>query len=114
MPVEEQVVVIYAATNGFVDRITIDKVERFLSELVDRVRATEPELLKQIGSGDWGDSTQAQVHAAVEQFAADFGYDLDEEGRPFVEGAEEPRRDESPATTAEPSVEEKEGAASVQ
>src|SRR6202451_4515536 len=30
MPVEEQVVQIFAATNGHVDRITIDKVERFL------------------------------------------------------------------------------------
>jgi F-type H+-transporting ATPase subunit alpha len=45
MPVEEQVVQIYAATNGYVDRIAIDKVERFLSELIERVRGTDPDLL---------------------------------------------------------------------
>jgi hypothetical protein len=61
MPVEEQVVQIYAATNGYVDRITIDKVERFLSELIERVRGTDPDLLQQIGGGDWGEQTQARV-----------------------------------------------------
>ena len=28
MPVEDQVVQIYAATNGYLDRIVVDKVER--------------------------------------------------------------------------------------
>ena len=55
MPVEEQVVQIYAATNGYVDRITVDKVERFLSELIERVRGSDPELLEQIGGGDWSE-----------------------------------------------------------
>jgi F-type H+-transporting ATPase subunit alpha len=111
MPVEEQVVQIYAATNGYVDRITIDKVERFLSELIERVRGSDPDLLRQIGSGDWSEPTQARVGAAVDQFAKDFGFDLDEEGHPLVEGADEPRR-ASPAAD-QPSAEEKEEAALV-
>ena len=45
MPVEEQVVQIYAATNGYLDRITIDKVERFLAELIERVHGSDAELL---------------------------------------------------------------------
>ena len=113
MPVEEQVVQIYAATNGYVDRITIDKVERFLSELIDRVRGTDADLLRQIGGGDWSDQTQARVDAAVEQFARDFGFDLDEEGRPLVEGAEEPRR-AGQAEAATQQAEDKEAAALVQ
>ena len=114
MPVEEQVVQIYAATNGYVDRITIDKVERFLSELIERVRGTDPDLLQQIGGGDWGEQTQARVDAAVEQFAKDFGFDLDEEGHPLVEGAEEPRRASPTGATTEQSGEEKEEVASLQ
>jgi F-type H+-transporting ATPase subunit alpha len=114
MPVEEQVVQIYAATNGYVDRITIDKVERFLSELMDRVRAGDPDLLRQIGGGDWGEPTQARVLAAVEQFAQDFGFDLDEEGRPLIEGAEEPRRAGQPPAATGQSAEQKEDAALVQ
>src|SRR5437899_152273 len=39
MPVEDQVVQIYAATSGYLDRITVDRVERFLSDLTDTVRA---------------------------------------------------------------------------
>ncbi len=114
MPVEEQVVQIYAATNGYVDRITIDKVERFLSELIERVRASDTDLLQQIGGGDWSEQIQARVLAAVEQFAKDFGFDLDEEGRPLVEGAEEPRRASPAAAATEQSAEEKEAAALVQ
>jgi F-type H+-transporting ATPase subunit alpha len=114
MPVEEQVVQIYAATNGYVDRIAIDKVERFLSELIDRVRGGDPDLLRQIGSGDWDEPIQARVGAAVDQFAQDFGFDLDEEGHPIVESADEPRRASQAEAAAQPSAEEKEEAALVQ
>jgi len=83
MPVEEQVVQIYAATNGFLDRITVDKVERFLTELSARVRATEADLLKKIAGGDWSEEVEGRVGSIVKQFADDFGYDLDEEGHPL-------------------------------
>jgi len=114
MPVEEQVVQIYAATNGYVDRITIDKVERFLSELIERVRGTDADLLQQIGGGDWSDQTQARVDSAVKQFAQDFGFDLDEEGHPLLEEAEEPRRASPTGAMTEQSAEEKEEVASLQ
>ena len=87
LPVEDQVVQIYAATNGYLDRIVVDKVERFLADLTDSVRATEPELLAKIAGGDWSDETVEAVDAAVKQYAEDFGYDLDEEGHPLEEGA---------------------------
>jgi F-type H+-transporting ATPase subunit alpha len=80
IPVEDQVVQIYAATNGFLDRINVDKVERFLLELTERVRAGQSDLLKRIAGGEWEDDTEARVRAAVKQFSDDFGYDLDEEG----------------------------------
>ena len=89
MSVEDQVVQIYAATNGYVDRITLDRVPKFLAELTDSVRGNEPELLKAIADGDWSDETQDKVKQAISQFAQDFGYDLDEEGQP-IEGDELP------------------------
>jgi F-type H+-transporting ATPase subunit alpha len=91
MPVEDQVVQLYAATNGYLDRITVDKVERFLSELTEWVRGNAPELLEKIASGDWSDETVAAVDKAVKQFAEDFGYDLDEEGHPIDADSEPPR-----------------------
>ena len=92
MPVEDQVVQIYAATNGYLDRIVVDKVERFLQGLTESVRGNEPELLKKIGQGDWSDQTQDAVDNAVRQYAEDFGFDLDEEGHPLEE--DEPRPSE--------------------
>ena len=61
MPVEEQVVQIYAATNGYLDRIIVDKVERFLVELIERVHGSDAELLQKIAGGDWGEEIQARV-----------------------------------------------------
>jgi F-type H+-transporting ATPase subunit alpha len=85
IPVEDQVVQIYAATNGYLDRITVDKVEKFLERLTERVRNQEEELLKAIAGGDWSDETQTKVDSTVSQFAEDFGFDLDEEGHPIEE-----------------------------
>ncbi|MGB9185547.1 MAG: F0F1 ATP synthase subunit alpha [Solirubrobacteraceae bacterium] len=83
MPIEDQVVQIFAATNGYVDRINAGKVSNFLADLSESVRGNEPELLKKIAEADWSDDTQSQLDAAVKQFAEDFGYDLDEEGLPL-------------------------------
>jgi F-type H+-transporting ATPase subunit alpha len=93
IPVEVQVAQIYAATNGYLDRILADKVEKFLADLSDSLRGNEPELLKKIAGGDWSDETKQALDDAVNTYAEDFGYDLDEEGHPIEEGdAPEPRR----------------------
>jgi F-type H+-transporting ATPase subunit alpha len=47
-----------------------------------------------IASGDWSDETQKAVRDAVEAFAQDFGYDLDEEGLAID--------DEAPLKASEP------------
>ncbi|MDQ6819033.1 MAG: F0F1 ATP synthase subunit alpha [Actinomycetota bacterium] len=90
LPVEDQVAQIYAATNGHLDRIMVDKVEHFLADLTDRMRGSEAELLAKVADGDWSDETQEAMGKAVAQFAEDFGYDLDEEGHPLEEDDEQP------------------------
>jgi F-type H+/Na+-transporting ATPase subunit alpha len=95
MPVEDQVAQIYAATNGYLDRIEVDKVEKFLAGLAESIRGNEPELLKTIAGGDWSDETKSALDNAVAQYAEDFGYDLDEEGHPLEEGDQPPRRSRS-------------------
>ena len=112
VPAAEQVAIIYAATNGYVDRVNVDRVPEFNNQLVGRLRAEDAELLEKIGGGDWSDETQSRHDEIVKEFADDFGYDLDEEGKPVDEDVDvEDRRtttasedtetrEEEPAATA--------------
>jgi F-type H+-transporting ATPase subunit alpha len=83
LAVEDQTVQIYAATNGFLDRLNVERVQEFLRELNERMHAQSREVLEKIAGGDWSEETQKAVHDAVAAFAQDFGYDLDEEGHPL-------------------------------
>jgi F-type H+-transporting ATPase subunit alpha len=80
---EDQVVQVFAATNGFLDRILTDRVPEFLEGLLQRMHSEHSDLLEKVSGGDWGDETQEALRSAVGDFADDFGYDLDEEGHPL-------------------------------
>jgi F-type H+-transporting ATPase subunit alpha len=99
LPVEDQVAVVYAGTSGYLDRISVDRVSTFLDDLVARLRSEKSDLLAKIAGGDWDDSTQEELDAAIKEFADDFGYDLDEDGAPIEDGGDSDRitdrRDES-------------------
>jgi F-type H+-transporting ATPase subunit alpha len=86
LPVGVQVAQVYAATNGFVDRIDVDRIGEFLEGLSQRARSENQELLDKIAGGDWSDETQQALKNLIATFADDFGYDLDEEGQPLSEG----------------------------
>jgi F-type H+/Na+-transporting ATPase subunit alpha len=83
MDVADQVAVVYAATNGYLDRIDADRVEEFTEGLVERLHAAAAETLDKIRESDWSDETQKALDEAIAEFARDFGYDLDEEGQPL-------------------------------
>jgi F-type H+-transporting ATPase subunit alpha len=87
LAVEDQVLQVYAATNGYVDRISVERVPAFLADLVSAAHARHQELRAKIAAGDWSPETQDAVKQAVGEFAEDFGYDLDEEGQPLEEDA---------------------------
>ena len=89
MAVADQVAVLYAATNGYVDRVNVDRVAEFHRDLVDRLHSSASDTLEKISDGDWSDETQKALDEAIEEFAQDFGYDLDEEGHPEDTGDEE-------------------------
>ena len=48
MQVEEQVVVIYAGVNGYLDPLPVKDVSRFEAELLRYVRTEHPDILKSI------------------------------------------------------------------
>jgi F-type H+-transporting ATPase subunit alpha len=80
---EDQTAQVFAATNGFLDRILTERVPEFLDGLVQRLHSEHSDLLETIRGGDWSDGTQEALRDGVAEFADDFGYDLDEEGHPI-------------------------------
>jgi F-type H+-transporting ATPase subunit alpha len=73
-PVEEQVVLIYAGTRGYLDKVAVDQVGRFEKELTTFLRAKKADLLKSIGDKkDIGkDGIEDKIKAALDEFSATF------------------------------------------
>jgi F-type H+/Na+-transporting ATPase subunit alpha len=112
LPAAEQVAVIYAATNGYIDRVAVERVPDFHEQLIARLRSEAEDLLEAIAGGDWSDETQTRLDELVREFADDFGYDLDEEGKPIDEevDVEDRRRGRSDEDEGEEAAEEEETA----
>ncbi|MDE3086349.1 MAG: F0F1 ATP synthase subunit alpha [Acidobacteriota bacterium] len=71
MPVEEQVLVIYAGSNGFVDDVPVSEVGRFEAEMLQFVRSNRSKLLEQIrDTGQLPD--EKDLAEALEAFKAGF------------------------------------------
>jgi F-type H+-transporting ATPase subunit alpha len=101
LPIAVQVVQVYAATSGFLDRIDIERIPEFLNGLTQRVRAEGQEILDKIESGDWSDETQKALRDLIATFADDFGYDLDEEGQAITDGDDSDRVKSRPTGDAD-------------
>ena len=90
MPVEEQVVSLYAATNGYLDRVPVEEVRRFELELVDWFRTRHRDILDTTRTdGDIPDV--ASFEAAIAAFRDQFEVGGVALGEPTAEaqGAEE-------------------------
>ena len=55
MPVEEQVAIIFASTNGFLDPIPLNKVPEYENQYLTLLREKYEDLLKRIKKGEWND-----------------------------------------------------------
>ena len=65
VPVEEQVVSIFAGTRGFLDRVEVADVVRFENAMLGELRAKEPKLLSAIRE-------ERELSPAVEKGLGDF------------------------------------------
>jgi F-type H+-transporting ATPase subunit alpha len=71
VPVEEQCIVIYAGTKGWLDTVPVSDVRRFEQELVTTFRATHADLLEHIRSTGTMPDTAA-LDAALKTFLDGF------------------------------------------
>jgi F-type H+-transporting ATPase subunit alpha len=73
LKMEEQVVVIYAGVNGYLDPIPVNRVRAFEDGLLTLVRTKNADILEDIRkTGDLSDATAAKLKAAVDAYAKTF------------------------------------------
>ncbi|MCO5090854.1 F0F1 ATP synthase subunit alpha [Bosea sp. (in: a-proteobacteria)] len=73
LKMEEQVVVIYAGVNGYLDPLPVAKVRAFEDGLLSLVRSKHADLLNEIGSSkDLSDANAAKLKDIVTSFAKSF------------------------------------------
>jgi F-type H+-transporting ATPase subunit alpha len=65
--VEDQVAIIYAATNGLLDLVPVDKVRAFETEFRQVMQSRHPEVLKSLKAGKLDD----EITGAIRQVAKD-------------------------------------------
>ncbi|HZD66167.1 MAG TPA: F0F1 ATP synthase subunit alpha, partial [Acidimicrobiales bacterium] len=71
LPAEEQVMIVFAGTKGYVDDVPVEEVRRFERELLDYLRARHDDLLEEIRStGNLPEEEKLQ--AAMDGFKATF------------------------------------------
>ncbi|MFW2333079.1 F0F1 ATP synthase subunit alpha [Ilumatobacter sp.] len=75
MPVEEQVVSIFAGTNGYLDDVATSDVVRFERELLESMRSRHSGMLADLRSGGIPDGLADAVQAFKDQFRAGSGED---------------------------------------
>jgi F-type H+-transporting ATPase subunit alpha len=71
VPVEEQVISIYAATKGFIDDIAVGDVRRFETELLSNFRSSHADLLEEIRTTK-ALPDEAKLRSAIESFKSVF------------------------------------------
>ena len=73
VPVEKQVCILYAVTNGYLKDIAVEDIPEYESGLYARMDAQHRDVLETIvASGDLSKETEAKLKAALENYTADF------------------------------------------
>jgi F-type H+/Na+-transporting ATPase subunit alpha len=76
MPVEQQVVVLWAATNGFVDRVPVDRVSAWEEQFVQHLESVGQDVLATIrDEKSLSDDTIAKLRGMVEEFNKTVSFD---------------------------------------
>ncbi len=92
MPVEQQVMAIFAVTNGFLDDLPVDDAKRFESELLEFLGSRHADVGKEIAeTGELPDDLADRLRAAVKEFRSTF---RPSEGGALKEAEAEPLSEE--------------------
>jgi len=75
MPVENQVIILFAAINGYIDDLPIEKVKEFESRLISSITTTHSELVKKLAKEkNFDDKMESEMKDAIADFKKSFKY----------------------------------------
>ncbi len=73
LPVQEQVVVLYAGTRGYLDDVPVEAISKFEKEFLEFMRNSKGDILNAIKeSNDLDEATEEKLKAALEEFKKTF------------------------------------------
>jgi F-type H+-transporting ATPase subunit alpha len=109
-PVEDQVVSIWAVSNGYLDDLPIEKAQEFETGLLDHLHSRHSDLGDEIAEkGELGDEIEERVKKVVEEFKSSYTDKVDtietvaaEEGVPEASGAPASEGGDAQAAGSEP------------
>ncbi|MFA6427369.1 MAG: F0F1 ATP synthase subunit alpha [Candidatus Magasanikbacteria bacterium] len=68
MPVEEQIIAIYAVTNGYFDQVAVKDVRVTEDKFLDFVRKSKKVLLEKLAKGEWDEKVEGEMKDACAEF----------------------------------------------
>lgn len=75
MPVEEQVLILYAVTNKYLTSIHIEKIQQFEKEFLSYIHGKHPEIISEIKTeGVISDTLEQKIKDAITKFKTDYNY----------------------------------------
>ena len=73
LPMEEQVVSIYAGVNGYLDNVNVEKISQFESDLTNLIKSSHKDILKSIREEKvLSDSTEEKLKKVIQDFLKTF------------------------------------------
>jgi F-type H+-transporting ATPase subunit alpha len=73
MPIEKQIVSMFAGTNGYLDPVPLEDVQRFEKEFHEHIEMKYPEIYTTIsGTKDLSEQTTTKLHEIVKEFSGRF------------------------------------------
>ena len=75
MPVANQVIIIFAAINGFIDDLPVEKVKEFENRLLSSIKTTNAELVNKLAKEkNFDDKMESEMKDAIADFKKSFTY----------------------------------------
>jgi F-type H+-transporting ATPase subunit alpha len=68
LPIEHQIAIIYAAIEGYLDKVPLEKIPEFEKLFIKNLRQTHAGLLTEFAAGHWNEELENELKSAISHF----------------------------------------------